>query len=178
MTCIAGVRHGGRVYLGGDCAGITGWDLTLRADPKIFVSGAYIMGFTYSFRMGQLLQYRLKLPEPPQSAKALYGFMVNDFIEAVRECLKAGGVATREKEAEQGGTFMVGVRGRLFSVESDYQVAEPAAPFHAVGSGAAYALGSLATSAGKPAARVLKALTVAEQFNAGVRGPFRVLVSP
>jgi ATP-dependent protease HslVU (ClpYQ) peptidase subunit len=104
--------------------------------------------------------------------------MVNAFVEATRECLKTGGAATREKEAEQGGTFLVGVRGRLFIVESDYQVVEPVAPFAAIGSGAPYALGSLATSRGAPAARVKQALTVAERFCAAVRAPFPVLVAP
>ena len=178
MTCIVGLRNGGVVHVGGDSAGIAGWEVTVRADPKVFVSGAYAMGFTSSFRLGQLLQFRLKLPEPPRSPKRLYPFMVGEFVEAVRECLKTGGVATKEKEAEQGGTFLVGVRGRLFVVESDYQVVEPAAPFAAIGSGAPYALGSLATSRGSPAARVRQALAVAERFSAGVRAPFRLLTSP
>ena len=83
-----------------------------------------------------------------------------------------------EKEAEQGGTFIIGVRGRIFIVESDYQVIEPAARFAAVGSGAPYALGSLATSKGSPVARVRQALAVAERFCAGVRAPFHVLIAP
>lgn len=178
MTCIVGLRHGNKAYLGGDSAGIAGWDLTVRADPKIFVSGPYAIGFTTSFRLGQLLQFRLKLPKPPRAQKQLYPFMVSEFVEATRECLKTGGVATREKEAEQGGTFLVGVHGRLFIIEADYQLVEPAAPFAAVGSGAPYALGSLATSRGAPLSRVQKALSVAERFCAAVRGPFRVLVAP
>ena len=178
MTCIVGLRQGGKVYVGGDSAGISGWDVTVRVDPKIFISGDYAIGFTTSFRLGQLLQFRLKLPEPPRSRKRLYPFMVNEFVEATRECLKTGGVATNENEAEHGGTFLVGVRGRIFIVESDYQVIEPAAPFAAVGSGAPYALGSLATSKGSPVARVRQALSVAERFCAGVRPPFRVLVAP
>jgi ATP-dependent protease HslVU (ClpYQ) peptidase subunit len=178
MTCIVGLRHGGKVYVGGDSAGVSGWDVTVRVDPKAFVSGPYAMGFTTSFRLGQLLQFRLKLPEPPRGPKRLYPFMVREFVEATRECLKTGGVATREKEAEQGGTFLVGVRGRIFIVESDYQVVEPAAPFAAIGSGAPYALGSLATSKGDPVARVRQALAVAERFCAGVRGPFRILAAP
>ena len=56
MTCIAGLVHDGAVYLAGDSAGCSGWDLTVRADPKVFVSGSYVMGFTTSFRMGQLLR--------------------------------------------------------------------------------------------------------------------------
>lgn len=178
MTCIVGLRQGGKVFLGGDSAGVTGWDLMVRADTKVFISGDFAIGFTTSFRLGQLLQYRLKLPTPPRTQKLLYSFMVNEFVEATRECLKLGGMATKDKEAEQGGTFLVGVRGRLFIVESDYQIIEPAVPFAAVGCGAPYAVGSLATSKGKPADRVKKALGVAEQFCAGVRGPFTAVLAP
>jgi len=178
MTCIVGLRHGGKAYIAGDSAGISGWDLTIRADPKVFVVGDYAIGFTTSFRLGQLLRYRLKLPKPPRSGRDLSGFMVGEFVEAARECLKAGGMATKEREGEQGGTFLVGVRGRLFIVESDYQVVEPSEAFAAIGSGAAYALGSLATSSGGANARLQRALGVAERFSIGVRGPFRVVISP
>jgi ATP-dependent protease HslVU (ClpYQ) peptidase subunit len=135
MTCIVGFRQGGKVIVGGDSAGISGWDVTVRADPKVFVAGDYVMGFTSSFRLGQLLQFRLKLPEPPRSANRLYSFMVAEFVE-------------------------------------------PSAPFAAIGSGAPYALGSLATSKGEPTTRVRQALAAAERFCIGVRGPFRVLAAP
>jgi hypothetical protein len=51
MTCIVGLVDGGRVWLGGDSAGVSGWDLTVRADRKVFRNGPYVMGFTTSFRM-------------------------------------------------------------------------------------------------------------------------------
>lgn len=178
MTCIVGLRHGKDVLVGGDSSGIAGWELTIRKDPKIFISGRYAIGFTTSFRIGQLLQHKLKLPAPPKGDGDLHAFMVNEFVEATRECLKVGGVASKDKEVEQGGTFIVGVAGRLFVVESDYQVVEPAWPYAAVGSGAPYALGSLATSKGEPLGRVQKALAIAEQFSIGVRGPFHVLTAP
>ena len=178
MTCIVALRHGKDVFVGGDSSGIAGWELTIRKDPKIFVSGAYAIGFTTSFRIGQLLQHKLKLPPPPKNDAALYPFMINEFVEATRECLKAGGVASKDKDVEQGGTFIVGVLGRLFIVESDYQVVEPAWPYAAIGSGAPYALGSLATSKGDPESRLQKALAIAEQFSIGVRGPFHIITAP
>jgi hypothetical protein len=63
--------------------------------------------------------------------------MATFFIDKVRTVLKDGGFATKEKEMEQGGTFLVGIRGRLFSVQSDYQIAESASRFEAVGCGGA-----------------------------------------
>lgn len=46
MTCIVGIEHGGRVHLGADSAGSTGWTLTVRADEKVFKVGPFVMGFT------------------------------------------------------------------------------------------------------------------------------------
>lgn len=57
MTCIVGLVDGDRVILGGDSAGIAGWHLQLRADEKVFRNGPYAIGFTTSFRMGQILRY-------------------------------------------------------------------------------------------------------------------------
>lgn len=51
MTCIVGLEHNGRVYIGADSAGVSGWDLTVRADKKVFRNGSFLFGFTDSFRM-------------------------------------------------------------------------------------------------------------------------------
>lgn len=172
MTAIVGIAYNGRVYLGGDSAGISGWSLTVRADTKVFRNGPYVLGFTDSFRMGQLLQYALT---PPKPAGDLPKFMSTVFIDAVRDTLKAGGFAARESEREVGGNFLVGITGRLFEVYSDYQVAETATGYAATGCGFELALGSLHATAqteAPPRKRLGMALAAAEAFNAGVRGPF------
>lgn len=176
MTAIAGLIHNGRVHLGADSAGVAGWSLTVRADEKIFSSGPYVMGFTDSFRMGQLLRYSLT-PPPPEDD--LHRFMATAFVDAVRECLKGGGWASRYNEQEQGGLFLVGVRGRLFHVGSDYQVGEAADGFAAVGCGFELCLGALHATRYDPSPRqrLRAALEAAERFNAGVRGPFAYATS-
>lgn len=174
MTCIIGLVHDSAVYIGGDSAGVGSYDLTVRADPKVFRNGPYLMGFTSSFRMGQLLQYA-ELPEVDGSD--LHRFMATTFINAVREVLKSGGYAKKENDREEGGTFLVGIRGRLFAVEADYQVAEAVDGYLAVGCGNQVALGALFATTGRPNAeeRIDIALHAAERLNAGVRGPFIIL---
>lgn len=172
MTCIVGVVHKRDVWMGGDSAGVAGWSLTVRSDTKVFETGPFLMGFTTSFRMGQLLRYSLKPPEHPKGMDTLQ-FMSTLFIDAVRKCLGDGGFLTKDKGAEEGGTFLVGYRGRLFKVDSDFQVGEAADKFAAVGCGADVALGALfATRHLPPQARVSSALQAAERFSAGVRRPF------
>lgn len=179
MTCVAAVVYDGIVYMGADSAGVAGFDLTVRADQKVFINGDFIIGFTSSFRMGQLLRFAFKPPKYREDEKDLYEYMVTDFVNAVRKCLTEGGYAQKKDGEESGGFFLVGTRGRIFQIESDYQVGECMQPFDAVGCGRAYAIGVLsATHAMDPDRRVRLALEVAEKWSAGVRGPFVVLAHP
>lgn len=175
MTCVAGLRHDGNVYIGADSAGIDGIDLVVRADEKVFVVGPYLMAFCGSFRMGQLLRYSLDPPSP--RTKDLPRFMATAFVDAVRKCLKEGGAAEVQHNVETGETFLVGVKGRLFCVDTDFQVAEPDDAYAAIGCGRLIALGALYAQpkAMAPKNRVLQALSAAQRFSGGVRAPFRVL---
>lgn len=172
MTCIVGIAEGGKVYIGGDSAGTAGMDLHKRKDKKVFRNGDFIMGFTSSFRMGQLLEHALTVPKR-HADEDVFSFMVNQFVNAVRDCLKSGGYATSNNSAESGGTFLVGYEGRLFCIHSDYQVAESLHGFDACGCGDSFALGSLYSTSGEtPIYRLKMALEAAEEFSAGVRSPF------
>lgn len=188
MTCIVGfVEPSGRVVVGGDSAGVAGLDIRVRADEKVFRRGPFLLGFTTSFRMGQLLRYSLQVPD--QGEESDYEYLVTRFVDAVRKCLKDGGYATKTSDQEAGGTFLLGYRGRLYTVDSDYQVAAHHDPYTAVGCGADFALGALAVLRPKKEfatdlgpvfdipgeVPVKKALEVAEKFSAGVRGPFTIL---
>lgn len=176
MTCIVAIRDQGSVLMGCDSAGVGGYARVNRVDPKIYRVGDMLIGFTTSFRMGQLLGYSLTLPKHHADVP-IESYMATSFINAVRECLKAGGWAEKDKEQERGGTFLVGYRGRIFAIEGDYQVGERVEPYDAVGCGFDLALGSLHTSERlgtyKARDRVQMALEAAAAFSAGVHGPFR-----
>lgn len=172
MTCIVGLVDCGAVWIGGDSAGVDGWDLLVLADEKVFARGEFLIGFTTSFRMGQLLKHRLKVPKR-RSGQDERDFMATAFVDAVRKCLKGGGWAEEDKKRETGGCFLVGYNGRLFQVNGDYSVLETADGLNAVGCGGQLALGALHATRGKPAHRRLEfALEAAERWNAGVRRPF------
>lgn len=161
--------------MGGDSAGVSGLALTVRADEKVFASGEFIMGFTGSFRMGQLLRYSLAVAGKPEAMDDIE-YMSTWFIDSVRACLKKGGYSRTYDGQESGGVFLVGYRGRLYVVYSDYQVGRPADGYSAVGCGEDIALGALyATRHQAPAERIETALDAAERFSGGVRGPFVTL---
>ncbi len=174
MTCIIGLIEGSKVYMGADSAGVSWYDLRIRADQKVFRNGPFLMGFTSSFRMGQLLHYSFS-PPTPRVGQDIYEFLATDWIDGVRSCLQQGGYMRKENNVEEGGTFLVGYQGRLFAVYSDFQVAESVKPYESIGCGSGYALGAMyATEGLPPEERIRKALEAAEQFSAGVRGPFVV----
>ncbi|MFT0175080.1 hypothetical protein ACLKMY_40585, partial [Paraburkholderia mimosarum] len=166
-----------KVYMGADSAA-GGSYITVRADPKIYRVGPFLIGFTTSFRMGQLLGHNLTVAPRPEGAD-VFAFMCTTFVEAVRECFARGGYARKEHERESAGTFLVGYEGRVFRIDGDYQVGENAVNFNACGSGEQAALGALHSTAGMPMLpeiRLERALAAAAEFSLGVRGPFRIEV--
>lgn len=174
MTCVVGLVHAERVYIGVDSSSVQGWTRRITALRKVFRTGPFLIGYTGSFRMGQLLEHHLQVPEklPEQSDQA---YMVAQFIEQVRRLLKEKGFTKIESNTETGGHFLVGYRGHLYSVHNDFQVGEMADGMDAIGSGGDYALGAMAALPHlAPVARLRKALQIAAQFNMGVFPPFHV----
>lgn len=181
MTCIVGIEHEGKVYLGGDSAAAdTNFEIQDRLDEKVFVNGDFVMGFTTSFRMGQILRYAFTPPEHMPSKDDM-SYMVVDFIDGIRSSFKEKGYIGREEgtTAESGGTFLVGYKNSLYYIEDDFQVARLGDGFSAVGCGAKIALGSLYSTQDMidPIARLELALKAAAHFSAGVRAPFKFVVT-
>lgn len=177
MTCIIGVINNGRVFIGGDSIGVGGWDKSIRNDKKVFKKEEMIFGFTSSYRMGQLLRYGLKIPKIKKD-QDVFHYMVTDFVDAVRNTFKDGGyLKTTNVTEEEGGTFLVGFKGRLFKIDGDFQVEERREYFNSCGCGESYALGAYSILQDMDITveeKIIKALEVAEKHSAGVGGPFYI----
>lgn len=173
MTCIVGLVQKGQVFIGGDSAGVGGYGLVVRVDRKVFRNGDFVMGFTSSFRMGQLLAFGFNPPKPRVGADIM-AYLVTDFIDAARDRMTTGGYMRTNDGAERGGTFLLGYSGRLFHISDDFQVGESTHGFDSCGSGGLVALGSLRATRtwDDPMARLIEALETAETFTSEVRGPF------
>ncbi len=180
MTCIVGLVEKGVVWMGGDSAASGGLSIETRADQKVFVNGPMVFGFTSSFRMGQLLEHALHVPEQLPSRTDM-AYLVTDFVDAVRALYRERGFMGRDAERDAGGTFLLGYRGALYTVCDDFQVARTLYPYAAVGCGAELALGAMYVTASQkrdPAARIKGALAAAAEFSAAVRAPFHVVRFP
>jgi hypothetical protein len=161
--------------MGGDSAGVAGFTLRLRSDLKVFQIGEFLIGYTSSFRMGQLLRFEFNPPEHPEGLDD-FTYLVKHFIPAVRQCFKDGGYSTISSNQETGGTFIVGYRGGLYEVDDDFQVGIPFDGYAAVGCGTDIAVGALFASRHlPPRQQVMTALKASERFSAGVRAPFKIL---
>jgi hypothetical protein len=146
------------------------------SQPKVFRRGDILFGYTSSFRMGQLLQYRLAVPE--RGDRPLEEWMVVDFAEAVRACLKEGGYTKVQESREKVGCFLVGLEGRLFLFDDEHNVLEPSYGYDAVGSGISVARGSLHSTARlrlAPEERLRLALEAACEHVTTVRAPFDII---
>jgi len=181
MTCIVGLIDEERnIWMGGDSAGVAGSRLFVRSDEKVFINGPMIMGFTSSFRMGQLLRYALEIPYHRSDCDD-YKYMVIDFINAVRTCFSKHGFLKKKDEAEEAGSFLVGYKGKIYKIEDDLQVAESIYNYDACGCGEGFALASMSTikSTGSfqedPEGAIRLALSTAEQYSGWVRGPYNIL---
>ena len=175
MTAIVGIAEKGTVYIGGDSAGVGGLSLSVRDDEKVFINGPFIMGFTTSFRMGQLLHYKFNPPKQTINESDMQ-YMVTSFIDAVRQCFKESGYGSGADNS--GGCFLVGYKGTLYTIYNNFQVGINKIGYSAVGCGADLCLGSMHSTVGqKPKDRIKKALEAATEFSAGVSAPYLILHS-
>ena len=176
MTCIVGIETNNGIVMGGDSAAAYEPQPHLRRDSKkVFERGDVLIGYTSSFRMGQLLQYRLEVPTHAKRYGDLE-YLATVFADAVRDCLGVGGFKYVSSEQETGGQFLIGYRSRLYFMDPDFHVNSFRRGYHAVGCGAEYALGSLHNEAELTRESVVQALDAAATFSSFVCEPFHIVV--
>lgn len=192
MTCVVGLAVNSNVWIGADSqAGDGGdWPRTQRSDSKVFILDQYSMdlrmliGFTWSWRFGQLLRYGFELPPHPDGM-ATHEYLCTLFVDAVRARLREGGYAKIESNREDGGHCLIGYCGQIWTLYADYQIEGHGVSldaitgddvqYYAVGSGMKYACGALYATPGIcPRDRVLDAIRAAAHFDRSVGGPFTI----
>ena len=177
MTCIIGLEHNGRVYMGCDSAATTGYHLVSTTSPKVFKNCRLLIGYSWSFRMGQILQFARNYPDIDKFLDN-YEFLVSSFIPFVRGIMKDAGFLKIENNQEESGQFMIGIRGQLFGIDSDFSVLRNNFGYDSIGSGKEYALGAMKMLlySGKinedPILSIGLALETSAYFCNSVRGPF------
>jgi ATP-dependent protease HslVU (ClpYQ) peptidase subunit len=101
--------------------------------------------------------------------------MRTKFVDSVKDAFRAQGFGSQiSGQEDEGGIFLIGVCGRIFTMDEDFHIGENILNFMAEGSGGAIALGALhATKKQKnPQLRLKAALEAASEFNMAVKSPF------
>ena len=179
MTCILGLVDGKTVYVGGDSAGTSG-DLSQRiiGDKKVFKRDTVVFGVCGSPKVMDALMHVLVVPKR-STGQDVGEYVRKDLVPALKTVLtETGCVSSNEQHPELfEGAIMVGCHGKLFVVESNFQVITNAYGFDSVGSGSDIAIGAMHASMKERNAkkRMLKALEASSINNAGVRPPFTIV---
>ena len=183
MTCVVGIVEDGKIYMGADSLeSNANCEAMVRKDSKVFINEEFIIGFTSSFRMGQILRFKFKPPsiEGERYGLDIFKYMCVDFVDSLRKCFSESGFLRVQNSEESGGTFLVGTHGRLFLIEGDFQVSESINNFNVCGAGENLALGALYAldkiKYETPPEKIRIALEAAERFNGSVRRPFKIEV--
>lgn len=183
MTCIIGYEYNGTTIVAGDSAGLSDWVITQR-HTKVFRLNEMIVGYTSSFRMGQLIQHCFDYPPIPTTG-ADERYFVRDFVPALRKLFEDGGFGKKGGEnGDEGGSFMIGVQGKLFAIESDYQVTSTPTGLLSIGVGRNFALGAMTalrpfvlSGELSPQAAVTRAMEATAKNCMGVALPMTMLES-
>jgi ATP-dependent protease HslVU (ClpYQ) peptidase subunit len=181
MTCIIGLIDNGKVYMGADSAGSDGYTIGAYKAPKTWkhtcTAGEFLFAASGSFMVMQALRHCF---DPPcvKEGQELNDYMIREFLPAFRKVLEGLGVKGDEKgepNMARAGV-LVGFRGRLWWIASNFAILESNRDYLADGSGMYHAMGCLYGTKGmEPKDRILKALECAENHIATVRGPFTIV---
>lgn len=162
--------------MGGDSAMTNEDGDQSQRSPKVFERNGLLFGITGEMRVAQLIKYVYDVPAPADGQDG-EEFLVREVCGGLRSFLREqASELLPELDDDEMWFLLVGLSGRLFRVCSHLSVTESVSGYDAIGSGTPQALGSLASTEGRPAEeRVNTALRAAERHQSGVAGPFTVL---
>lgn len=177
MTCIIGLEHNGKVYLGCDSQVSFGDTKQSTRLDKIFKRGEFLFGVAGYPRIAQILEHSLPLiPQTPSQSDISY--LCDTFSKSVKNVFDENDIGNKDYDGSHYGSSIVifGYRKNLYELDSNYQIIQFSDEFTAIGSGADLALGAMyVLNDLQPKQRILKALEASAYFSIGVSKPFKVM---
>lgn len=174
MTVIAGVAHQGRVYLAADSCWSSTYMVATQSRPKVRrVREDVVIGTTGVVRFSDVVLTKLDMSGCPAAEDIDYWIADT----ARRLCADNGVSLNRDGQNYDVGEIVVGHRGQLSRIDSNFGVLRTRAAYIAAGSGAETANGAMWTATRAPnwsPREVLRAAVRAAAAHCpSVRGPFR-----
>ncbi|MBR2240132.1 MAG: hypothetical protein IKO49_01090 [Bacilli bacterium] len=145
MTCCIGYIAKNKMYFVGDTAGTDDDNVQeTRRDSKVFKLNNILFATAGSFRMRDLLMYNLVIPRLGKD-EDIDKYVRTKLINNIRKLFIDNGVCIKTDESDQvsPGEILIGIKNRLYKIESDFQVGEAIKHYNAIGAGSREALGAL-----------------------------------
>lgn len=141
MTCIIGFLHEGNAVLAGDKIGVSDYTKRITRQPKVFHNDGFMIGYTASFRMGQILQYNWN-PPTRRTGQSAEDYLYTDVITSIRKTFEDNWFLDKAKN--QWGGFILIYENRIYEVGDDLSITESVNGIEACGCGRELARGALA----------------------------------
>ena len=139
MTCVVGYIDDCKqvAWLGAESSATDDETTYDYSGKKIFYVGDFLVGFSGSFRAGQIVRHEVQLP-PITSQLELEKYLQTVFSKEIKKTLK------KHFTPKKIDTFnlLIAYEDKLFTLENDFTIL-PFAPYMAIGTGTPYALGAL-----------------------------------
>lgn len=148
MTCIVAFKTiEGNSVIAGDFMASNGHHFRKVATSKVFLkSDKCAIGYTSSFRMGQILEHYWSLPARVED-QDVDSYVNVDIIESLRATFSAYGYGLKTSNGttieDIGGTFLLLYEDRIYEIQCNYSALDYESGIVAVGSGMDAALGAL-----------------------------------
>lgn len=156
MTCIIAYTNGNSSFIAGDKLGSNGFTKSVMVEPKIFekkfikvdenginrTEETIAMGGTTSFRMLQLLDHKLVLPEQAKGTSTIQ-YLVHQVIPAIRALFKEEWGHRDTTQEIGGGQFIILHNHVIYEVQEDFSVLQPKTDITSVGSGTYHAIAAM-----------------------------------
>jgi ATP-dependent protease HslVU (ClpYQ) peptidase subunit len=137
MTCIAAIIKDGKAYMAGERAIVDDHQQMKSDIAKIWKSADYLFGYCGTLE-GQIVQNNFKPPVPEGNVDK---FMRTKFLESLKTFYDKWGIPA---EKDSDFSLLICVKGRMYEHEATtLTMISYDTTYHAIGSGAAYAMGSL-----------------------------------
>lgn len=181
MTCIAGAIKGNEVWIGADAVSVQGCSAArVSTQAKVFQVGEFLIGSSGTLRIQQIIRYMFT---PPAIESDIVAYMVKTFVPALRTAIRENGgeIIDPSGNSQLDGRYLIGLRGRLFEIDSSYAVFEAKANYAAVGCADQEALSAMFTATSllggdiSPQKIVERGLLAAVEFDTSIRPPFTIL---
>lgn len=187
MSCVVGfIDVDGTVYIGSDSAAFITADLSLRSlskeMPKVFKKENILIGCVGSPRPAQILKSKFFSIPKHEDGDSDIDYIAGDFLKAIVDCFKENECILNTNTTEELSTaseFLVGYRGKLYTIDGGFSVVSESSKYVAIGAGDAYALGALSIldkyKSGNPVEIITETLEIASTYSAVVRPPFTII---